>query len=82
MVVDKNRELRYTEFTIKITILDRQGGMNMLPDKNLLDMNGKVAIITGAASGIGLGVSKMLAEYGASVAMLNINEKDMEEAKT
>lgn len=81
VVVDKNRELRYTEFTIKITILDRQGGMNMLPDKNLLDMNGKVAIITGAASGIGLGVSKMLAEYGASVAMLDMNEKGMEEAE-
>ncbi|MFA7660901.1 MAG: glucose 1-dehydrogenase [Anaerovoracaceae bacterium] len=54
----------------------------MLPDKNLLDLNGKVAVITGAASGIGLGVSKMLAEHGASVAMLDVNEKGVEEAET
>ncbi len=53
----------------------------MRPDKNLLDMTGKVAVITGAASGIGLGVAKMLADYGASVAMLDVNPKGAEEAE-
>ena len=52
----------------------------MLPDMNLLDMNEKVAVITGAASGIGLGVTKMLAAHGASVAMLDVNNKGIEEA--
>lgn len=53
----------------------------MLPDKNLLDMNGKVAVITGAAAGIGLGVAKMLAAHGASVAMFDVNDKGAEEAE-
>ncbi|GAB1475456.1 SDR family oxidoreductase [Bacillota bacterium] len=53
----------------------------MLPDMNLLDMKGKVAVITGAASGIGLGVVKMLADHGASVAMLDVNNKGHEEAE-
>lgn len=52
----------------------------MLPEMNLLDMNGKVAVITGAAAGIGLGVTKMLVAHGASVAMLDVNKKGLEEA--
>lgn len=35
-----------------------------------LSMKGKVAVVTGAADGIGLAVSEGLAEVGASVAML------------
>lgn len=40
----------------------------------LLSLEGKVAIITGGASGIGLGTAKRLAEFGARVVLLDIND--------
>ena len=40
----------------------------------LLSLEGKVAMITGAASGIGRGISLRLAEMGAFVAVLDIDE--------
>lgn len=40
----------------------------------LLSLAGKVAAVTGAASGIGRGISLRLAEMGASVAVLDIDE--------
>ena len=42
---------------------------------NLVSLEGKTAIVTGAASGIGLGVARHLAEAGAIIALLDINEK-------
>ena len=43
---------------------------------NLVSLKEKVAIVTGAASGIGLATAKLLAEMGALVALIDINEKD------
>jgi len=43
--------------------------------KKLFDLSGRVAMITGAASGIGNGTAKFLAEAGAIVILLDINEK-------
>ncbi|MCK4971680.1 MAG: SDR family oxidoreductase [Candidatus Heimdallarchaeota archaeon] len=43
---------------------------------NLISLKEKVAIVTGAASGIGLATAKLLAEMGALVALIDINEKD------
>ncbi|GAH10686.1 unnamed protein product, partial [marine sediment metagenome] len=42
--------------------------------EKLFDLSGKVAMITGAASGIGNGTAKFLAEAGAIVVLLDINE--------
>jgi NAD(P)-dependent dehydrogenase (short-subunit alcohol dehydrogenase family) len=45
----------------------------------LLSLEGKVAMVTGAASGIGRGISIRLAEMGASVSVLDIDAKKGEE---
>jgi NAD(P)-dependent dehydrogenase (short-subunit alcohol dehydrogenase family) len=44
--------------------------------RQLLSLEGKVAMVTGAASGIGRGIAIRLAEMGASVAVLDVNEKN------
>jgi len=47
---------------------------------NLISLDEKVAVITGAASGIGFGTAKRLAEAGANVALLDIDESGGETA--
>lgn len=42
---------------------------------DLVSLEGRVAVISGGASGIGLGTAKRLAEFGASVALLDVDEK-------
>jgi len=44
------------------------------------DISGKTAIVTGAASGIGLGIATALAESGANVVMADIQKEAIEEA--
>ena len=46
----------------------------------LLSLRGKVAIISGGASGIGLGAAIKLAEFGAGIAILDIREKNEADA--
>jgi NAD(P)-dependent dehydrogenase (short-subunit alcohol dehydrogenase family) len=43
--------------------------------RQLLSLEGKVSMVTGAASGIGRGIAIRLAEMGASVAVLDVNEE-------
>lgn len=44
-----------------------------------IDLSGKVAIVTGAASGIGKGIATCLAEAGADVVIADINEAGAQE---
>ena len=45
-----------------------------------MDISGKTAIVTGAASGIGLGIATALAEAGANVVMADIQKEAIEQA--
>lgn len=47
---------------------------------NLFDIRGHVAIVTGAASGLGLAMAEVLAEYGAIVAMADNDEPSLHTA--
>src|SRR6202051_381505 len=46
----------------------------------MMDISGKTAIVTGAASGIGLGIATALAEAGANVVMADIQKDALEQA--
>jgi len=46
----------------------------------MIDISGKTAIVTGAASGIGLGIATALAEAGANVVMADIQKAAVEQA--
>ncbi len=52
--------------------------LNTIPSLSLED---KVAIITGGASGIGLGTAKKLAAFGASICILDINDSNGKSAE-
>lgn len=52
------------------------------PLKELLNLEGKGAVITGGAMGIGLGISRRLAEAGAAVLIADYNAEEAENATT
>lgn len=43
-----------------------------------MDLNGKVAIVTGGKRGIGKAISKMLLKKGVNLAMCSKNEEDLD----
>src|SRR5215831_6799322 len=53
---------------------------NPREDSHMHDISGKTAIVTGAASGIGLGIATALAEAGANVVMADIQKDAVERA--
>jgi NAD(P)-dependent dehydrogenase (short-subunit alcohol dehydrogenase family) len=48
----------------------------------VIDLTGKVAIVTGAASGIGRGICLVLAEQGAGVVATDMNLEGAEAVPT
>ena len=54
--------------------------MDSAPLKQIIDLSGKVAIVTGGAMGIGYGISYRLAEAGASVVIADMNKSAADEA--
>ncbi|CCQ94544.1 Dehydrogenases with different specificities (Related to short-chain alcohol dehydrogenases) [[Clostridium] ultunense Esp] len=47
----------------------------MISKENPLCLDGKVAVISGGAAGIGFATGKLLAEYGAKVVLLDVNKE-------
>lgn len=44
-------------------------------------LSGRVALITGAGSGVGQGAAAMFSQEGANIAMLDVNAPGMEETR-
>lgn len=48
---------------------------------NIFNLEGKVAVVTGASSGLGKSAAFAYAENGASVALLGLDEEKLERVK-
>ena len=46
--------------------------------RNLFELEGKVAIVTGASKGIGLSIARGLAEYGAKVVISSRSQESLD----
>src|ERR1700693_3591467 len=55
-------------------------GRDLKGTSQMMDISGKTAIVTRAASGIGLGIATALAEAGANVVMADIQKETLEDA--
>lgn len=53
----------------------------MLDKQDLLSLEGRVALVTGGAAGIGLATAQLLSAHGAKVAIIDVNQAGAEEAE-
>src|SRR6476659_922683 len=56
------------------------GQLRYSPRMNILDLNGRNAIVTGGAAGIGLAIAQRLAASGARMSLWDRDAKALEEA--
>ena len=64
----------YSLYTINQNFQNPKGVIIVIDLNKLCGMNGKIAIVTGAASGIGAGISRFFSSAGVTVVMADINE--------
>ena len=57
-------------------------GLSVDKEKHMKDLKDKVAVVTGGASGIGLGIAKALANAGTNIVVANIQENKAVQAAT
>jgi len=53
----------------------------MFEKKDLLSLDGRVAVISGGAAGIGLGTAQLLAAHGAKIAIIDVNSDGENQAE-
>jgi NAD(P)-dependent dehydrogenase (short-subunit alcohol dehydrogenase family) len=56
------------------------GAKEELPLNNVLDFSGKVALVTGAAAGMGLATAKAFADAGAAVVLADYKQEEVKAA--
>lgn len=49
-------------------------------NKNVFDLSGRTAVITGGGSGLGFGIARVFTEYGARVVIIGQNEEKLKSA--
>ena len=64
----------YSLYTINQNFQNPKGVIIVIDLNKLCGMKGKIAIVTGAASGIGAGISRFFSSAGVTVVMADINE--------
>lgn len=76
------RQRLYGANVLKVSWTDLARALRLLPNGalatncewgNMVDLIGKIAIVTGAATGIGFGIAGALSESGATVAIADLN---------
>jgi NAD(P)-dependent dehydrogenase (short-subunit alcohol dehydrogenase family) len=73
-----DRETRLAEAGFMSTI--KAGAERLEPGVNQLDLNGKAAIVTGGASGIGLAIARRLGLSGAALALWDVSDVALAQA--
>jgi NAD(P)-dependent dehydrogenase (short-subunit alcohol dehydrogenase family) len=73
--------LSHFENRLELDILKGSSGNNLPPITELISLNGKKALITGAATGMGAAIAYRLAEVGADLELLDIDEERLSKVK-
>jgi NAD(P)-dependent dehydrogenase (short-subunit alcohol dehydrogenase family) len=80
-LIEDSLPLNLISYTVCVYFLSKKPKKIMDKKNELFDLSGKVVVITGGASGLGLGYAKGIAKYGGNLALWDISEKHLEFAK-